>query len=112
VLPCLGDENTDVAVLIGLRHHGVDVTWIAERGLQGLDDLLVAQLALREQRVLLTNDKDLLRLSKASGLAGESFPAVIYWPQQSRSTGHLLRTILRIIDTPDYATLAGQTFFA
>ena len=53
----LADESCDFAVVRALRADGHDVLAVAECS-PGLDDALVMDLALREQRILLTEDKD------------------------------------------------------
>ena len=51
------------AVGQGLRLRGVDVTTSKDVGLLGTSDEDQLALTLREDRVLLTRDKDFLRLS-------------------------------------------------
>ena len=53
----LADECCDMAVVRELRDAGHDVLTIRET-MPGADDEAVVQLALRDSRVLLTEDKD------------------------------------------------------
>lgn len=53
----LADESCDFSVVRALRGAGHDVIAVAEL-FPNLDDSLILDLALREQRVLLTEDKD------------------------------------------------------
>ena len=112
MLRCFGDESAPVPLLLTLRHAGVDVSWVGERGLKGMADPLVAELALREQRVVLTTDDDFLSLSAEASLVQAPFPPVIYWKQGTRSLGESRRRILKLIDRDDYDTLIGIWYFA
>lgn len=53
----LADESCDFSVVRALRSAGHDVLAVAELA-SGSDDAMVMNLALRERRVLLTEDKD------------------------------------------------------
>lgn len=53
----LADESCDLAIVRALRAAGHDVLGVAEVS-QGADDELVIDLAVREERILLTEDKD------------------------------------------------------
>lgn len=61
----LADESCDFAVVRALREAGHDVLAVAELD-PGAEDLYVIERALREQRVLLTEDKDFGQLVFAS----------------------------------------------
>ena len=79
----LADESCDFAVVRALRAGGYDVKAVAEVALGATDDV-VLHLALREQRVLLTEDKDFGQLVFA---AGQSTGGVIFirYPVTARS---------------------------
>jgi predicted nuclease of predicted toxin-antitoxin system len=64
----LADESCDLAVVRALRATGHDVTAVAEF-VGGADDPTVADLAVAEHRVLLTEDKDFGQLVYAAGHA-------------------------------------------
>jgi len=53
----LADENISKSVVLWLREKGHDVLWIIEGHRQLLDEK-VLELALKEKRILLTNDND------------------------------------------------------
>ena len=61
----LADESCDFSVVRALRGAGHDVIAVAEL-FPSLDDSLILDLALREQRVLLTEDKDFGQLAYAN----------------------------------------------
>jgi predicted nuclease of predicted toxin-antitoxin system len=58
------DEHVDAAAAHGLRQRGIDVTTTRDAGLDGADDLAHIQFALDDDRVIVTNDADFLRLHR------------------------------------------------
>ena len=79
MLRSLADESCDFAAVRALRAAGFDVLSVAE-ALAGADDEGVIALALREGRILLTEDKDFGQLvfaarSKSVGVVLIRFPA-------------------------------------
>jgi predicted nuclease of predicted toxin-antitoxin system len=62
----LADESCDFVVVRALRAAGHDVRAVAEVDLGATDDV-VLEIASREQRVLLTEDKDFGQLVFAAG---------------------------------------------
>ena len=53
----LADEGVDAAIVAGLRTDGHDVRWMAEE-LGGTKDPVILDAAVRDARVLITEDKD------------------------------------------------------
>jgi predicted nuclease of predicted toxin-antitoxin system len=80
----LADESCDFAVVRALRTAGHDVYAIAEL-LPGLDDVAVMGLALRERRVLLTEDKDFGQLVYANAEPSDGVIFIRY-PADTRKT--------------------------
>ena len=75
----LADESCDVIVVDGLRAAGHDVLAIAEAS-PGTDDVEVIRLAVSEQRILLTEDKDFGQLvfaqrERAGGILFLRYPS-------------------------------------
>jgi len=75
----LADESCDFSVVRALRAAGHDVLAVAEV-LSGSDDAVVMDLAFREYRVLLTEDKDFGQLvyaysQQSSGVILIRYPA-------------------------------------
>lgn len=62
----LVDECCDSAVVTALREAGHDVL-VVQGQIQGAEDIHVIELALRERRILLTEDKDFGQLVYAHG---------------------------------------------
>jgi len=53
----LADEGVDGSIVDALRRDGHDVRWIAE-DLDGIKDDVVLEAAVRDARILITEDKD------------------------------------------------------
>ncbi|HOE11891.1 MAG TPA: DUF5615 family PIN-like protein [bacterium] len=62
----LADECCDSTVVMALREAGHDVLAVGEQ-VRGAEDTDVVEMALREQRILLTEDKDFGQLVYAHG---------------------------------------------
>ena len=80
----LADESCDFAVVRALRTAGHDVLAVVECS-PGLDDALVMDLALREQRILLTEDKDFGQLVYANAQPSGGI-ILIRYPANVRTT--------------------------
>lgn len=52
------DENAEYRLAIFLRAHGHDVTSVARDYAQGMSDRDILGIAYREQRIVITNDRD------------------------------------------------------
>jgi predicted nuclease of predicted toxin-antitoxin system len=89
----LADENCDFAVVRALREAGHDVVSVAELSPRASDQL-VLDLAGREHRILLTEDKDFGRLvfadSQASG-------GVIFIRYTANARAELPHAVLRLV---------------
>ena len=81
------DEHVDPAIAAGLRQRGIDVTTTAEVGLEGAADEVHISFALREGRVLFTNDSDFLRLHSLE----VQHAGIVYCHPGSRSMGDTIR---------------------
>ena len=57
------DEHVHRAIALGLRRRGIDVTTTADAGLIGAPDEDHIEFALRERRVIFTQDEDFLALA-------------------------------------------------
>ena len=63
----LADENVPGPVVTALRGSGHDVFW-AKESFPGADDVVILEIAQREQRVVVTSDTDFGELAFRSGL--------------------------------------------
>ena len=81
------DEHVDHAIAAGLRQRGIDATTSMDAGLLEADDEDHVAFALRENRVIITNDADFLRLHQR----GTEHAGIAYCAPGSRSVGHIIR---------------------
>lgn len=90
----LADENFPGAAIAALVAAGSDVVWIGLAA-PGSSDSEVLQFAIREQRVLLTFDKDFGELAKASPLPATCGVILLRVPMPDPSaTGQLLADLI------------------
>jgi predicted nuclease of predicted toxin-antitoxin system len=75
------DENVDHAVAVGLRNRGIDATTTDSIGIKG-----ATALALRETRVIVTHDDDLLVLHSQ----GIPHAGIVFSRLRTRSIGQMI----------------------
>ena len=93
----LADECCDFSVVRALRAAGHDVLAVAELAL-GSDDSAVMDLALRENRVLLTGGKDFGQLVYAQSLQSSGVIFIRY-PAADQKT--LPKTLVTLVSDPE-----------
>ena len=86
------DECVTVAVAHGLRRRGIDVTTSGESNLISSEDLDQLAFAVREERVLITQDADFLRLARE----GRPHCGITYYVPGSRTIGELVSRLVLI----------------
>lgn len=84
------DEHCPKAIADGLRREGVDVTTTPEAGLLGASDIDHLAYAVREKRIVFTQDQDFLRLH-ASGVA---HCGMAYRRKDTYTIGEILQGLL------------------
>ncbi len=89
----LADESCDFAVVRALHNEGYDVTAVKEM-MPGAHDEDVIKYALRESRILLTEDKDFGQLVFANAVKS---PGVIFirFPGNARQT--MAETVVELV---------------
>ena len=98
------DQHIDHDIATGLGHRGIDVTTTTDAGLLNTEDQDHIEFALREQRVIFTNDQDFLRLhSQGIGHAG-----IAYCARGSRSLGDIIRFLSLMHDCMTAEEMQGQ----
>ncbi len=106
---------SDVHVVFGLvqalRQRGMDVVRVQDRGQEEADDIDLLDQALQEQRIMLTNDVDFLTLAAQYGAQQQRFAPIFFWPQQRRSIGQLVRSVIREASLYEYDVACSQVFF-
>src|SRR6478609_405424 len=101
------DENVDHAVAVGLRSRGIDVTTTEETKLLGATDHEQLAHTLRETRVIVTHDPDLLDLHNS----GVTHAGIAFNSLRTRTIGQIvmkLAALSRNFDPPD---IAGRVEF-
>lgn len=84
------DENVRGSIRRGLRSRGVDVVAAQEDGYEGIDDPEVLDRARELDRVLFSNDDDMLREATHRQRSGVPFSGVLFAHQQEVSIGECL----------------------
>ena len=88
------DENVPFAIAAALRRRAIDVTCTGEEHLEGATDEEQLEFASAARRILVTQDKDSLRLHRS----GKEHWGIVYWRQNSVTIGGMLRHLLLIHD--------------
>jgi predicted nuclease of predicted toxin-antitoxin system len=83
------DENAPVAVALGLRQRGIDVTTSQEVGLLGASDQEPLAYATGEGRIIFTQDSDFLIIAAQV----TAHPGIIYARNNSRSIGQIVQAL-------------------
>ncbi|GIK58770.1 MAG: DUF5615 family PIN-like protein [Chloroflexi bacterium] len=83
------DENVPPAIALGLRQRGLDVTTSQEAGLLGASDENQLAYALRERRVIFTQDSDFLILAAQTNI----HEGITYVRQGFRSIGEIIESL-------------------
>lgn len=111
MLKAYADEHVLAAIVEALRKRGMDVVAVQERGREGVDDADLLAEALKDQRVMITNDQDFLVLAAEHNKRGELFAPILFWPQQRRRVGEIVRSIIREVSRTDYSSACSRVYF-
>lgn len=101
------DEHIDPAVAEGLMRRGIDASTTADRKLLGQTDEAQWQLAVSEQRVLVTSDADFLHFHNQ----GRPHWGIAYSHQQSRTAGQIIRALELIWEVLEPADMRDHIEF-
>lgn len=100
------DEHVAGAVVSALRKRGVDVLTVADAGSLGVDDADLFSFAQEKGRVIVTQDRDFLRIAAQQ----RDHPGVVYAPQ-GRSIGELVRMLDLLTQVSDATEMRGRIEF-
>ena len=67
------DESCDPRIAAGVRLHGIDVTTSNEAGLLNMPDAAQLAFAIAQNRVMITQDADFLRIAARAGVSARLF---------------------------------------
>ncbi|NEP19855.1 MAG: hypothetical protein F6J97_23705 [Leptolyngbya sp. SIO4C1] len=87
------DENAHGSITTGLRQRKVDVLTVQEDGRSGITDPQVLDRAAELNRVLFSQDDDLLAEAKKRQIAAVSFPGIVFAHQSKVSIGTCIRDL-------------------
>ena len=105
------DEHVMFGLVQALRQRRMNVVRVQEHGREQADDADLLDEALADERVMLTNDTDFLALAAARAARQQRFAPIFFWPQQRRSIGQLVRSIIREASRHDCNSACSQVFF-
>ena len=93
------DESVDHAVARGLIQRGISATTTTDAGLVGATDEEQLASAVGEGRVLVTHDRDFLRLAALSA----AHCGIAYCPPRQRAIGQIILRLVHLwrMFTPD-----------
>jgi predicted nuclease of predicted toxin-antitoxin system len=100
------DESVNLAIAEGLHLRGIDCTTTREVGLLGTSDAEQLAFATAQQRILVTTDEDFLAIAPRQHHAG-----IIYWHQERRSIGEVIRRLVRLWEQYTSDALHNQVMF-
>jgi len=103
------DVHVRRAVTNGLRLRGVDVLTAQEDGSAEMDDGPLLDRATELDRVLFTQDDDLLRVAKRRQQSGVTFAGVIYAHQLNASVGGCIAELELIAKASERAEWLDRT---
>ena len=93
------DEHVPLAVIRALQRDGHDVARASEKFPAGTPDDVHFARAMQEERVVLTQDSDFLRLSARVLTDGGHHSGLAYWPQSVYSIGQVIRRLKQYIES-------------
>ncbi len=99
------DEHIDPAVARALRQHGIDVSTTADAGLRTKDDTTHFNFVRSKGRVMVTRDRDFLRLAAES----QEHPGIVFCT--TYSIGEIVRGLTLIHEVLSPAELHGRVEF-
>ncbi|MEO8498229.1 MAG: DUF5615 family PIN-like protein [Planctomycetota bacterium] len=105
------DEHVSNAIIRSLRARDMDVVSVTERGGQGTADDVLLDAALADERIMLTCDTDFLRLAGERWAAGVEFAPIVFWPQQHRTVGQIVRTVIQLAAAHAYEQACSRVFY-
>jgi len=87
------DHHVPTAITAELRRRGIDVLTAQEDGSDQLDDDLLLERARQLDRVLFSQDRDLLRIATEWLRSGRDFIGLVYAHQLSITIGQAIRDL-------------------
>ena len=98
------DEHVAHAIAEGLRRRGIDVTTTVDAALLSAPDELHIAFSKREDRVVITNDPDLMRHAAADA----THCGIAFYPQGKRTFGEVIRHLSLMHDAMHEGEMQGR----
>lgn len=98
------DVHVKAAITEGVRKRGIDALTAQEDGAELLDDISLLQRATAQNRVLFSQDDDLLAIARYKQANGEDFAGLIYGHQLAATIGKYvldLELVCKVLDAED-----------
>lgn len=105
------DHHVPRAITNGLRLRGVDVLTAHEDGANELEDAALLDRATELERVLFTQDDDLLAEAGQRHRLGQPFYGLIYAHQLRISIGDCIRDLELVAKVGEPSEMIGKTLF-
>ncbi|MHB8864172.1 MAG: DUF5615 family PIN-like protein [Pirellulaceae bacterium] len=105
------DVHVPAAITGGLRHRGIDVLTSQDDGTREVADEVLLARAGELQRVLVSQDVDLLRIAHQWQSEGRPFPGLIFAHQQGMSIGQCTADLELIAECCEKEELANRVLF-
>jgi len=105
------DHHVPAAITAELRGRGIDVLTAQEDGSDQIDDDLLLERARQLNRVLFSQDRDLLRIANEWLRSGRDFVGLVYAHQLSITIGQAIRDLELIAQALDPEELHNHIAF-
>lgn len=100
------DVHVNAAITAGVRRRGIEALTAQEDGSRRLEDARLLDRATALQRVLFSQDEDLLAIARERQISGVFFAGLIYGHQLAATIGKYvldLELLCKVLDPEDMA---------
>jgi hypothetical protein len=100
------DVHVNAAITAGVRRRGIEALTAQEDGSRCFEDALLLDRATALQRVLFSQDEDLLAIARERQISGVFFAGLIYGHQLAATIGKYvldLELLCKVLDPEDMA---------
>jgi len=105
------DEHVSRAITVGLRRQGVDVLTVQEDGRAGITDDELIERATQLNRVLFTQDDDLLMEANNRQKQGVQFSGVVFAHQLKLTIGEAVSDLALVAKATDSVELMNTVLY-
>jgi hypothetical protein len=105
------DVHVPAAITEGLRRRAIDVLTSQDDGSREADDEFLLERATQLARVLVSQDKDLLKIAAARHAGGREFAGLVFVPQQGTSFGQVLDDLQLVAECCTKEELSNRVLY-